>query len=121
MKACIITADGKLELKDVPKPVPGKGEVLIRVVTAAQNPGDCKCCVQLILPSSHQCSIYLFLDHLKLIIGLLTVKTVEWLKAVGATVGCDFAGQIEALGPDVNDGEWKIGERVASFVAGGTF
>lgn len=34
-------------------------------------------------------------------------------------IGYDFAGIVEAIGPDVPDGLRKIGERVAGFVAAG--
>jgi NADPH:quinone reductase-like Zn-dependent oxidoreductase len=34
-------------------------------------------------------------------------------------VGHDFAGVVEELGPDVPDGVWTIGERVAGLVVGG--
>lgn len=34
-------------------------------------------------------------------------------------IGYDFAGIVEAIGPDVPDGLRQIGERVAGFVAAG--
>ncbi|THH15194.1 hypothetical protein EW146_g5246 [Bondarzewia mesenterica] len=71
---------------DVPKLVPGK--ILVKVVTAAQNPADW--------------------------------KTVTLGKKTGATVGCDFAGIVEEIGPDVPEGVRTVGERVAGFVLSAT-
>jgi NADPH:quinone reductase-like Zn-dependent oxidoreductase len=41
MKAAIVVEGGRLEIKDIPIPVPGEGEILIKVATFAQNPTDC--------------------------------------------------------------------------------
>ena len=42
MKAVVVASEDKsLAIKDVHVPVPGEGQVLIKVVTAAQNPTDC--------------------------------------------------------------------------------
>lgn len=38
MKAVVTTGDGRVALRaDVPIPIPGRGEVLVRVIAAAQN------------------------------------------------------------------------------------
>jgi len=46
-------------------------------------------------------------------------KTVKGAKKTGAIVGCDFAGTVAEIGPDVPEGVRKVGERVAGFVHGG--
>jgi NADPH:quinone reductase-like Zn-dependent oxidoreductase len=40
MKAVVVIG-GRLEIKDIPVPVPGEKQVLIKVATVAQNPNDC--------------------------------------------------------------------------------
>ncbi|THV03079.1 dehydrogenase [Dendrothele bispora CBS 962.96] len=40
MKACITTGDGKVALGTAPKPQAGPGQILVKVVAAAQNPPD---------------------------------------------------------------------------------
>jgi NADPH:quinone reductase-like Zn-dependent oxidoreductase len=43
MKASVTTGDGGAVLKsDVPVPKPGPGEILVKVVAAAQNPPECE-------------------------------------------------------------------------------
>jgi NADPH:quinone reductase-like Zn-dependent oxidoreductase len=39
----------------------------------------------------------------------------------GGIVGDDFAGVVEELGPDVPEGMWTVGERVAGLVFGSQF
>ncbi|KAI0057242.1 dehydrogenase [Artomyces pyxidatus] len=46
-------------------------------------------------------------------------KTAEYGKRAGAVAGCDFAGTVEEIGPDVEPGVRTVGERVAGFVHGG--
>lgn len=38
--AVVINAEGDVDLKEVDVPKPGPGEILVKVVAAAQNPGD---------------------------------------------------------------------------------
>ncbi|KAI9433179.1 dehydrogenase [Lactarius indigo] len=73
--------------KDVPKP--GPGQILVKVVAAAQNPTDWKSIGRALKASKY-----------------------------GAIVGNDFAGTVEELGPDVPAGARTVGERVAGFVLG---
>lgn len=42
MKAVVTAGDGKVALKtNVPIPTPGPGQILVKVVAAAQNPPEC--------------------------------------------------------------------------------
>jgi NADPH:quinone reductase-like Zn-dependent oxidoreductase len=74
-------------LVDVRKP--GPGQILVKVVAAAQNPTDWK-----------------------------TLGRVLKEAKYGGIVGNDFAGVVEELGPDVPEGMWTVGERVAGLVFG---
>ncbi|KAH9052670.1 dehydrogenase [Lactarius vividus] len=73
--------------KDVPKP--GPGQILVKVVAAAQNPTDWKSIGRALKASKY-----------------------------GAIIGNDFAGTVEELGPDVPVGVRTLGERVSGFVQG---
>jgi len=84
-KAVSITQSGAtLGLADVPKP--GPGQILVKVVAAAQNPTDWKSLGR-------------------------ALKASEY----GGIVGNDFAGTVEELGPDVTAGVRTVGERVGGF------
>jgi NADPH:quinone reductase-like Zn-dependent oxidoreductase len=50
MKAAVVAEDRSLEIKDVPVPVPGEGQVLVKVATVAQNPTDCELRFVMIFP-----------------------------------------------------------------------
>jgi len=97
-KAVSITQTGpKFGLADVPKP--GPGQILVKVVAAAQNPADCQ---------------YTF-SHAWGTLSSSLGKSLELdLKAsqYGGIVGYDFAGMVEELGPDVPAGVRSVGERV---------
>jgi len=45
-------------------------------------------------------------------------KTIDRIEAPNATVGCDYSGVVEDVGPKVN-ASFKKGDRVAGFVHGG--
>ncbi|KAJ7638205.1 chaperonin 10-like protein [Roridomyces roridus] len=89
MKALVTVGDGTVKLQDVDMPVPGSGQILVKVVAVAQNPTDCKFCTLLL--------------HTR----------------PGNILGCDFAGIIEEIGPDVPAGLRSIGDRIAGVVHGG--
>ena len=50
MKAVVVEGRGRVVVMEVPTPTPGPGEVLIKVHTAAQNPADFKCKVDILIP-----------------------------------------------------------------------
>ncbi|WAG80210.1 NADP-dependent oxidoreductase [Metapseudomonas furukawaii] len=80
MRAVVIERLGGaevLQLKELPRPQPGPGEVLVRVVCAGVNPADWKCREG-------------YLD------GFLTYR-------FPFVLGFDLAGTVEALGDGVND------------------
>jgi NADPH:quinone reductase-like Zn-dependent oxidoreductase len=95
MKALVFTkysTTDVLKLKEVEKPVAKDEEVLIKVCAATVNRTDCA-----ILRAKP------FI--MRLVTGLLRPKK--------NTPGTDFAGQIEALGKNVNT--FKVGDRVFGF------
>ena len=79
---------GVIELRDVPAPVPGPDEVLVRVHAATVNRSDCG---ELLLPTL-----------LRLLIGAGRSRR--------KTLGMDFAGTIEAVGSAAS--LFKPGDRV---------
>ena len=42
MKAIMTTGNGGIELRETALPKPAPNEILVKVVTAAQNPTDCE-------------------------------------------------------------------------------
>jgi NADPH:quinone reductase-like Zn-dependent oxidoreductase len=93
VKAAVLKAFGgpeNLELSDVPDPVPGPGEVLLRVRACALNHLDLE-----VLLRVRACA----LNHLDLWVraGLPSAK----IKAP-FILGCDVAGEVAALGPGVS-------------------
>ena len=90
MKAAVVIRSGSrwlIEVREVPKPEPAAGEVLVRVRAATVNRTDC---------------------------GELQHPVLEWMIARGqpqrTTLGMDFAGEIEAVGAGV--AAFKPGDRV---------
>jgi NADPH:quinone reductase-like Zn-dependent oxidoreductase len=78
MKAAVTEAFGGIDrvvVRDVPKPAPGPGEVLVRVRAASMNPLDCK----------------LREGQLRFI----------WRLRPPFVLGVDLAGEVEAVGPGV--------------------
>jgi NADPH:quinone reductase-like Zn-dependent oxidoreductase len=90
MKAATIArygSPGVIEIRDVPAPVPGRGEVLVRVHAATVNRTDCG---ELLHPR---------------LIGLLAGR-----RSRRTILGMDFAGTIHAVGDAA--GMFKPGDRV---------
>lgn len=85
-----------LSIKDVEIPVPKENEVLIRVFATTVNRSDC-----------HVLTGKPF--FMRLFTGLVKPKS--------PVTGCDFAGQVEAIGKDVRS--FKVGDKVMGF--GGVF
>lgn len=96
MKAVVNTEYGLPEkvllIKEVPKPVPGSNEVLIKVHASTVNRTDCG-----------------FLTAEYFIIRFFT----GLLKPKYQSLGCEFAGKIEAVGKDVKS--FKPGDKVFGF------
>jgi len=87
-RAAFVSESG-LTLGLVDVPKPGPSEILVKVVAAAQNPTDWKSLGRALKEANY-----------------------------GGVVGHDFAGVVEELGPDVPEGMWTIGQRVAGLVVG---
>ncbi|BGP28536.1 Zinc-binding oxidoreductase alcohol dehydrogenase [Rhodotorula toruloides] len=90
-KVVVVPAKGKTEIRDVPIPEPGPGEVVVKTRAIALNPTD-----------SHT-ALYLY--------------SRDFLAPDDSWLGCDFAGTVEKLGSGVSN--LKQGDRVAAFVHGG--
>src|SRR5688572_3792700 len=93
MKAAVISRPGGpevLELREVARPIPGSGEVLVRVRASALNRAD------------------------------LLQRAGRYPAPPGAPSeipGLEFAGAVAAVGPGAR--EWKEGDRVLGIVGGG--
>ncbi|KAJ7730967.1 chaperonin 10-like protein [Mycena maculata] len=87
MKALVTAGDGSFRLQDVSVPALSSGEILVKVIAAAQNPTDW--------------------------------KTLLLHTRPGNILGCDFAGTVVEIGPEVPTDLRKKGERVAGLVHGG--
>ncbi len=77
-----------LEVVDVPKPVPGPGQLLVRVKAAGINPGEAK-----------------------IRQGMLADR---WPATFPSGQGSDLAGIVEGLGPETT-GRWSVGDEVIGF------
>ncbi|THU80851.1 GroES-like protein [Dendrothele bispora CBS 962.96] len=90
MKAIVSTGEGdKVQLKTVPVPKPGPGQILVKVIAAAQNPSE-----------------------------WMKLSFIARTSTPDIPIGHDFAGIVVAIGPDVPSGLRTVGERVAGFVNG---
>ena len=95
MRAVVIEPQGDVgavSVQDVPKPIPGPGEILARVCTSGINRADL-----LQLQGKH-------------------AAPEGWPKDI---LGMEFSGVVEALGPDTN--RWKVGDRVMGLLGGGGY
>jgi NADPH:quinone reductase len=81
-----------LELKDVPSPVPQRGEVRVRVRATAVNRAD--------------------------LLQRMGLYPAPW-DAPSDIPGIEFAGEIDALGDAVSD--WRPGDRVFGLTGGGSY
>ncbi len=89
MKAAVVTRFGRrwsIEVRDVPKPKPAAGEVLIRVRAATVNRTDCG---EMRNP------------HLMRLMSRAPIRGI---------LGMDFAGEVESIGPGTS--QFKPGDRV---------
>lgn len=101
MKAAQINSYGdvsKIEINEVAKPEPGEGQVRVRVHAAALNPFD------------------------NMVLGGMVVPADQ--TTFPLTLGQDFAGEVEELGPNVTDfatGDHVYGSSNALFGGSGAF
>ncbi len=95
MRAVVIEGQGDVgtvSVKEVPKPIPGPGEILARVCTSGVNRAD-----------------------------LLQLRGMHpapegWPKDI---LGLEFSGVVEALGSDTN--RWQVGDGVMGLLGGGGY
>ena len=95
MKAAVHTRYGPpevVQIKEVPKPIPGHKEVLVRVHTATVNRTD----------AGFRSAEYFISRFWS---GLFRPKQ--------QTLGCEFAGVVEAIGPEAS--QFAIGDRVFGY------
>jgi NADPH:quinone reductase-like Zn-dependent oxidoreductase len=98
MKAIVHTKYGPpeaLELREIEKPTPGDGEILIKVRAATMTAGDCELRRSDIMP--------LFWLPLRLYVGLFRPRG-------NRVLGQEFAGEVEAVGAGVT--RFKPGDAV---------
>src|SRR5689334_20094709 len=102
MKAITQAAFGSadvLQLREVPKPIPPAGEVLVRICAASPNPWD-----------------WHFMRGLPYISRLAGAGL---RKPKNTILGSDVAGQVEAVGAGVT--QLHVGDEVVGFVGAGAF
>ena len=105
-KAVYITKTGAtFGLADVPKP--GPGQILVKVVAAAQNPVDCQ--------FTHR--VFWEESRLTYILSGKSLGSSLNASQYGAIIGHDFAGTVEEIGLDVPAGVRTVGERVGGFTS----
>jgi NADPH2:quinone reductase len=90
MRALIVDGvNAPFRLTTIPRPVPGAGEVLVRVKASGVNPLDGK---------------------------IRAGQAAHARQPLPAVVGMDLAGSVEAVGPDVDD--WHVGDDVYAMATG---
>ena len=100
MKAAVCTKYGPpevLQIKEVPKPIPGKGQLVIKVHAGAVTASDC------IIRGFTVTGIY------KILMGL----TIGFRRPRKQILGMVFAGEVESVRGDVKN--FQIGQRVFGF------
>jgi len=101
MKAFALVAYDRLQLADIPTPVPADDEVLVRVRATSINPYD-----------THILHGEPFIA--RLMPGSLGLRTPKL-----ASLGCDVAGQVSAIGTDVR--QFRPGDDVFALIEQGGF
>lgn len=99
MKAAVVERYGPPEvvaIRDVPKPVPGDGEVLVRVRATTVNSGDSRIRQVKVPPG----------------LGLMMRMSLGWSRPKQPILGFDCAGDVEAAGSAVR--EFEPGDRVVA-------
>lgn len=90
MRAMQVTAyDTPLEMREIDRPEPGPGEVLVRVETCGMNFGD----------------------------TLMVKGTYQEKPELPFTIGMELCGTVEAVGPDVS--HLHVGQRIAAYAGKG--
>lgn len=100
MKAAVCTKYGPpevLQIKELPKPVPGKGQIVVKVHVGAVTASDC------IIRGFTVTGIYKILMHL----------AVGFTRPRKQILGMVFAREVESVGGDVNG--FQKGQRVFGF------
>ncbi len=103
MKAALATAYGSpdvMKVGEVPQPVPGDGEILIRVMAAAVNSGDWR----------------IRSRNVPRGFGLMIRLVFGWSKPRQPILGWECAGVVAAIGAKVTN--FKVGEEVITFPEG---
>lgn len=91
MRALVVDeANAPFRLTLIPKPVPGAGEVLVRIKASGMNPLDAK---------------------------IRAGQAAHARQALPAVIGMDLAGKIEALGA-TDTGGWQVGDEVYAMATG---
>ena len=104
MKAAICTRYGPpevLQLQDLPDPVPGANDVLIRICATTVTPSDCY--IRSMVPTA------------SLVTRLIARAAMGFTRPRRPILGAILAGEIEAIGSKVSD--FQVGDRVWAFTA----
>ncbi len=91
-------------LYNISVPSPEPGELQIKVAYVSLNPTDCICPLMKTMLSSHRWS---FVD-----------KHASMSLPPSRVIGCEFSGEVTALGTQISPGSFSIGDRVAGVVHG---
>ena len=89
---------------NIPLPVPEPGELQIKVAYVSLNPTDCK-------PSMSIETHFVDADR-------FTDKHASIALPPSKVIGCEFSGEVTALGARLSPGSFSIGDRVAGIIHG---